>query len=169
MPAYFDRYINKCDDVEVLAAIQTSIDELANAPIEKWKALGDRVYAPEKWTVKDILQHLIDTERIFCFRALSYARGEKQAVFSYDEDAYAKAAQATNRTLESLIAELMLTHQSLKALFESFSPDMMNKMGQGFKGEYSVASVGFLLPGHQRWHLQVIEERYFPLLEGNLG
>lgn len=164
LPTYFDRYINKCDDVGILEAIQISIDELVNAPIEKWKALGDKVYAPEKWTIKDILQHLIDTERIFCFRALSYARGEKQKVFSYEEDDYAKAAEANNRTLESLITELMLSHQSVKAMFASFTPAMLDKMCHGFSGDYSVACVGFVLPGHQRWHFQIIEERYFPLL-----
>lgn len=164
VPEYFDRYINKCDDVELLDAIQTSIDELDNAPIEKWKALGDNVYTPGKWTVNDILQHLIDTERIFSYRALAFARGEMQPLPSFDEDGYAVAAQATNRTVESLVEELKLSHQSFKSLYQSFTPVMLSKMGKGFKGDYSVASIGFCMPGHQRWHLQVLEERYYPLL-----
>ncbi|MBK7036783.1 MAG: DinB family protein [Bacteroidetes bacterium] len=82
LPEYFDRYILKCDDVELTDAIKISITELENAPIDKWKQLGDKTYAPGKWTVKEILQHLIDTERIFCYRALTYARGEKNAVLS---------------------------------------------------------------------------------------
>lgn len=164
MPEYFDRYINKCDDVELLTALHTSIVELENAPFEKWDALGDKVYAPGKWTVKDILQHLIDTERIFCYRALAFARNETQALPSFDEDNYAKSADANKRTLASLITELKISHESAKALFESFKPETLDKMGRGFKGEYSVASVGFLLPGHQRWHFQIIEEKYFPLL-----
>ena len=161
LPEYFDRYINKCDDVELLDAIRISIDELHQAPVDKWEARGDYAYAPGKWTVKDLLQHLVDTERIFTFRALAYARGEKQAVPSYDEDAYAVNAQAGRRTVRSLVDELLLCHQSVLAMFESFTPEMLDRMCQGFKGEYSVACVGFLLPGHQRWHLQVLEERYF--------
>lgn len=164
LPEYFDRYINQCDDVELLEAIQISIEELENAPIVQWIALGDRTYAAGKWTVKDILQHLIDTERIFCYRALAFARGESKSLPSYDEDSYATAAEANNRTLESLIKELKISHQSTKALFESFTPAMLEKMGKGFKGEYSVASIGFILPGHQRWHFGIIAERYFPLL-----
>ena len=164
VPEYFDRYINKCDDVELLTAVQTSMDELDHLPLDKWQALGNKVYAPGKWTVRDILQHMIDTERIFSYRALAFARGESQLVPSYSEEEYAKAAQATNRSLESLILELKTSHQSLKNLYESFTPAMLNKMGQGFKGEYSVASIGFILPGHQRWHFQIIEERYYPLL-----
>lgn len=164
MPEYFDRYINKCDDVELLEALQICIDELDHAPIEKWKALGQKVYAPGKWTINDLLQHMIDTERIFCFRALVFARGEKQSVPSFDEDGYALSAQANSRSLESLVEELKGTHRSAKALFESFTPQMLSRMCKGFKGEYSVASVAFVLAGHQRWHFQVMEEKYFPIL-----
>lgn len=165
LPEYFDRYINKCDDAELLDAIQTSIDELDNAPIEKWKALGDKVYAPGKWTVKDILQHLIDTERIFSYRTLAFARGETQSLPSFDEDGYAAAAKANDRSVESLVKELKLLHRSFKILYESFTSDMLGKMGKGFKGDYSVDSIGFCMPGHQRWHLQILEEKYYPLLD----
>ena len=79
--------------------------------------MGDKVYAPGKWTIKDILQHLIDTERIFGYRALAFARSEKQAMPTFDEDDYANKALANNRTLESLIDELILSHKSFKALF----------------------------------------------------
>lgn len=165
MPEYFDRYINKCDDVELLDAIQTSIDELDDAPIEKWEALGDQVYAPGKWTVKDILQHLIDTERIFMYRALAFARGETQALPSFDEDQYATFAQGNTRSIESLVEELRLVHRSFQKLYASFSPEALQRIGKGFKGEYSVASIGFCMPGHQRWHMGILEERYYPLLK----
>ena len=164
LPEYFDRYILKCDDVELTDAIKISITELENAPIDKWKQLGDKTYAPGKWTVKEILQHLIDTERIFCYRALTYARGEKNAVLSFEEDDYAKASEANNRSLQSLAGELMSTHLSALTLFQSFTPAMLQKMCIGFKGEYSVASVGFILPGHQRWHFGILEERYYGLI-----
>ncbi len=164
LPEYFDRYILKCDDVELIEAIKISINELDNAPIEKWKQLGDRTYAPGKWTVKEILQHLIDTERIFCYRALTYARGEKNAVLSFEEDDYAKASEANNRSLESLMEELRSTHVSALTLFQSFTPSMLEKMCIGFKGKYSVASVGFILPGHQRWHFGILEERYYGII-----
>ncbi len=166
MPEYFDRYINLTDDVEMLEAIQVSIDELEQFPIEKWKALGDQVYAPGKWTVKDILQHLIDTERIFSYRVLAISRDEKQQLPGYEEDEYAAAAQANHRTLEDLITELRYLHLSMKSMFASFTPEMLNKVGKGFKGYYSVASLGFMLPGHQRHHIKVLEDRYYPLLVG---
>jgi DinB superfamily len=165
VPEYFDRYINKCDDVELLDAIQTSIDELKYLPVDKWKALDSRVYAPGKWTVKDILQHLIDTERIFSYRVLAFTRNETQAMPSFSEEDYAAAAEGNRRSIEELINELKIVHQSLFALYKSFTPGMLDKIGKGFKGEYSVASVGFILPGHQRWHLGILEEKYMPLVD----
>jgi hypothetical protein len=164
MPEYFDRYINQCDDVDCIEAIQISIKELENAPIDKWKSLGDKVYAPGKWTIKDILQHLIDTERIFGYRALAFARNEKKKMLSFDEDSYAKTANANARTLESLIAEQMISHQSLLHMYQSFSPEVIAKMGKRATGTYSVEAIGFILPGHQRWHFGILEDRYFPLL-----
>ena len=164
LPEYFDRYINLCDDVEIVQSIQTSIDELEKAPIEKWKALGDKAYAPGKWTIKDILQHLIDTERVFSYRSLAFARGESQLLPSFDEDGYAANAKANNRSIEELVEELKLSHQSLQAMYKSFTPEMLSKKGMGFKGEYSVAAIGFCMPGHQRWHWKVLEEKYYSLI-----
>lgn len=164
MPEYFDRYINLCDDVELLDALQISIQELKDLPLEKLLALGHKVYAPGKWTVKDIFQHMIDTERIFTFRALSFARGEKKQLPSYDENEYATAADANHLSIEHLVFELQLVHQSFLTMYENFNTEMLSGKGQSFKGEYSVASIGFIMPGHQRWHLNVIKERYLPLL-----
>ncbi len=165
LPEYFDRYINKTDDVELLDAIQTSIKELHNPKlVVQLVALGNKVYAPGKWTVKDILQHLIDTERIFSYRVLAFARNETQGMPHFSEDDYATAAAANTRTVAGLLDELQAVHVSVKKMYESFTPDMLQKTGQGFKGVYSVGAIGFMLPGHQRWHLQVIEEKYLPLI-----
>ena len=164
LPEYFDRYINKCDDVELMEALRISIEELDRFPVTKWNALGDKVYAPGKWTVKEILQHLIDTERIFMYRALTFARNEKQQPPSFEENAYVRESEANTRTVEELVVELRTVHVAIKTMFESFTPAMLSRTGKGFKGEYSVASIGFIIAGHQRWHLQVMEEKYYSLL-----
>jgi len=164
MPDYFDRYILLTDDIDMLEALQISLHELENIPLDLWKSLGNQVYAPGKWTIKDLMQHMIDTERIFSYRAVSFARGDKQ-VPSYDEDTFAKNAQANERTLDALLAEAVAVRKSTIHLFQSFTDDMLAKMGIGFKGEYSVHAIGFILAGHQRWHFKVIEEKYLPLLK----
>ena len=166
LPAYFDRYINLCDDVPLLQAIQTSLDEIDRFPLDRWAALGDRAYAPGTWTVRDILQHLIDTERVFSYRALAFARGDTQAMPPFSEDDFAAAARASDRSLDSLMEELKVSRRSFLALYQSFTPEMLARTGMGFRGEYSVADIGFIMPGHQRWHMKVLEERYYPMLGG---
>jgi hypothetical protein len=160
MPEYFDRYINLVDDVELKEALKISLDELKNLPIEHWKTIGAKTYAEGKWTIKEILQHLIDTERIFSYRALCIARGEATQLPSFDEENYAKNASTNHRTLEDLISELITVRLSFSLLYESFTPEMLSRSGLGFKGAYSVLAIGFIMAGHQRWHFKIIEDRY---------
>ena len=162
-PEYFDRYMNKCDDVDIITAIETGIKELEDIPVDTWKLIGDKAYASGKWTVKDILQHLIDTERIFQYRAISIARGEAGPLPSFSENDYAARANASRRSIEDLLNEYMLLHRSLLMMYRSFTPQMLNTKAKSFAGEYTVADIGFILPGHQRWHFEVINERYMGL------
>lgn len=164
LPEYFDRYINLCDDIPLTDALQLCIDETYHFPMDKWEALGNKVYAPGKWTIKDILQHLIDTERIFTYRALAIARNETAAMPSFDEDQYALAANGSTRSLTDLIHELRLVYASFLAMYKSFSEDTLRKTGKSYKGSYSVADIGFTMAGHQRWHLRVLEDKYYPLI-----
>lgn len=165
MPEYFDRYINLTDDVTYLEALQTSLQELENAPIEKWKTLGDKVYAEGKWTVKDILQHYIDTERVFTYRITAIARGDKQKMPPFDEESFADNTIANNRSVDDLINELILVRKGTIAMYQSFTNEMLHQLGNGFNGsQYCPLALGFMLAGHQRWHFKVLEEKYFPLL-----
>ncbi len=163
IPTHFDRYINLCDDIEITHAIKKSIEEMDHFPIEKWNEIGDKTYAEGKWTIKEIIQHLIDTERVFSYRALAFSRKEKQTLPTFSEDEYSNASNANSRTLESLLDELKAVHYSFLFLYQSFSDDQLNTLGKTYIGEYSVASIGFFMPGHQKWHLRVIEEKYMNL------
>lgn len=163
LPAYFDRYINVVDDVDVVRALELSVDEIKNAPIEKWRALGKQVYAPGKWTINDILQHIIDAERVFCYRAVTFARGE-QKVMPFEEELWGRNAKASNRTLDDLLEELHTVRKGTILLYKSFTDEMLIRVGTGVKGEYSVHDLGFIIAGHQRWHVNIIAERYLPLL-----
>lgn len=163
MPEYFDRYIDLADDVDIIEALQIGLEEYKNLPIQQWKAIGDKVYAEGKWTIKDIVQHLIDTERIFGYRALCIARGEIVKLPSFEEADYAKNAHANLRTWEELLNELMNVRLSFIDLYTSFTPEMLLKTGPSFNGAYSVLAIGFIMAGHSRWHFRIIEERYLAL------
>lgn len=168
MPEYFDRYINKVENIPVLEALEISLRELETLPLDTYEKLGNNVYEPGKWTVKDILQHLIDAERVFSYRATAFSRNEPGQVLSFDEALYVAQADANRRSLQELIHELKTVRRSFIELYKSFSPEMLLRKGKGFKGEYSVLSIGFIVAGHQRWHLEVLEERYFPLLKNTV-
>jgi hypothetical protein len=165
MPVYFDRYIDLTDDVTCLQALEISLTELEQAPLEKWKALGDKTYAPGKWSVKDMLQHMIDTERVFVYRITAIARGDKQQMIPYDEEMFGQNALANRRNLTELFEELILVRRGTLMLLSSMTPEMLLQSGYGFNGtEYSPLSLFFMLAGHQRWHFKVLAERYYSLV-----
>ena len=159
-PTYFDRYIDLVADIELSEALKQSITELDTLDFEALNKLADYAYAEGKWTIKDIFQHLIDTERIMSYRALCFARGEKAQLPGFDEDAYAQHAPTKKRTLRSLINEFKLVHRSTIALFKSFDKKSLKSSGIMYKSDMSVLAVGFVLAGHQKHHLRVIAERY---------
>ena len=143
MPRYFDRYIALAEDVSVIEALQVSLQELIQAPIDQWLALGDKVYAEGKWTVKDILQHYIDTERVFVYRILAIARGDKQKMIPYNENDFAKNTTANSRTVADLLEELILVRKATIMMFKSFTPAMLQQVGNGYENmQYCPLALG---------------------------
>ncbi len=165
MPAYFDRYINLVDDIELTAALEQSLRVVENFPMDQWKALGDRVYAEGKWTIKDIVQHITDTERIFAYRALRFARKDSTQLHGFEEDDFAAAANAGRRSLEELVEELKAVRRTTIMLFASFTDEMLQFMGSTYSSTANALSIGFTIIGHQQHHLNILEQRYYPLLQ----
>lgn len=163
-PTYFDTYISKVADVDLDIAMQNSLRELDELDMDKLEALGDRVYAPGKWTIRDIFQHVLDVERVFSYRALRFARYDKTPLPGFDEDHFAAHADAGRRPLVLIIEELKLLRQSCIHQFASFGDESLRQTGVMFNSEVPVLAIGFTLIGHQIHHLRVIEERYYPLL-----
>lgn len=159
-PCFFDRYINLVNDIELLEALKLSISELDNLDFEALNKIADFAYDEGKWTVKDIFQHLIDTERVMNYRALSYGRNDVKQLPGFDENVYAKHVSTKKRSLKSLIAELKLVHKSSMLMFKSFDKKALLRKGIMFNADMSVLAVGFVIAGHQKHHLQVITERY---------
>jgi uncharacterized damage-inducible protein DinB len=164
LPKHFDTYINKTEDVELHEALQKSLANLKHLPVDKWIALADQVYAPGKWTVKDILQHIIDAERVFAYRALRFARNDKTQLPGFDENDFANAANANQRSLTELINEMVTVRQSTFEMFSAFDDALQRRTGTSASGEISVAALGFTIVGHETHHLRVLEEKYYPLL-----
>lgn len=117
-------------------------------------------YAENKWSLKEILQHLIDCERIFQFRALSISRGETQNLPGFDEEIYAENSKADERRLTDLISEFSLVRSSSLILFKSFKKETLSNKGFANGNEISVENLGKLIVGHNLHHLNIIKKRY---------
>ncbi len=157
---YFNYYINLVEDDEVLNVLQKN-----NKSIHKLFSLlaetkGNYRYAKGKWSVKELLVHLIDTERIFCYRALCIARNEKSDLPSFDHEAYVKNSNASKRTLVDIAKEFDAVRKATIALFENFTPKMLNASGTANGNQLTVLAIGYLIVGHAKHHLTVLQEKY---------
>lgn len=160
MPDYYARYINLVADVELSQAFDDSIDRLNELNTNLLEKLDKKAAALNKWTTKQIFQHLIDWERILTFRAMLFARREGSIPQSFDQDRLAENMFAERRTFDSLIAELKAVHLASKMMFENFDEQMLLARGTSWKYEISVLALGFALVGHQIHHLKLIQNNY---------
>ncbi|MGP8214589.1 MAG: DinB family protein [Bacteroidia bacterium] len=163
MPEYFDRYINLVEDIDVTDALKKYGANLF-AP-GKMKQLGDKVYEPGKWTAKDIIQHLIDAERVFSYRAMRFARNDKTTLPGFDENEFALTAGASRRNLDDLLNEFNAVRQSTINLYRSFDNEMLKREGKSFSKDISVLAIGFTIAGHVVHHDKILKERYYKLIQ----
>lgn len=117
-------------------------------------------YQEGKWTIKEVLLHMIDTERIFQYRALRFAREDKTMLPGFSENDFVPYSNANSRSKQSLLAEFKAVRASTMSLYESFSADTLLVIGNSSGGTMSVRGLGYLIVGHQTHHINVIKERY---------
>ncbi|WP_232731543.1 DinB family protein [Tenacibaculum sp. SZ-18] len=117
-------------------------------------------YAEGKWTIKELIQHIIDTERVFCYRALSFARNDQQDLPGFDQDLFVVNSVAQQRDYNELLDEMDVLRKGTIQLFKSFTHDDLLKTGTGSGNKISVRALGMVLAGHQQHHLNVVKERY---------
>lgn len=159
-PEYFGNYINQVPESDIKEAYsnQTPLIKEFFGSISEEKSKF--AYASGKWTIKEVVQHLIDGERIFAYRALCIARGEQTSLPSFDENAYAACTNANERSWGDLISELQNVRASSIDLFNSFNEKMWNTQGLANNKSISVLSIAFVMVGHIYHHIKVIKERY---------
>ena len=157
---FYGTYIDKAVTLDLIPGLENSFKNTLNF----FKSIPENKlefsYADGKWTVKEIIQHLIDAERVFAYRALRFARQDKTPLPGFDENEYAVASDANNRTIEDLIEEYISLRQATIAMFKSFSDDVLMQIGIASQGETSVRAVGFIIIGHETHHCAIIRERY---------
>ena len=161
---YFDSYISlvKYDDPvnQLITNKRIMLDFFEKLPAVMW----DFSYAEGKWSIKELMVHIIDTERIMTTRALKIARGEVQTLLSFDENAYVSQSRANLRTALSIMTEYKAVRDSSKALFEGICETKIDSLGHSNSSNFSPRALAFIIGGHEIHHMQVIRERYFPEL-----
>ena len=158
--AYFATYINIVGNVELLEELEISLHDFIrfcqNIPMDKF----DYRYAEGKWTIKEIIQHIIDAERIFSYRALRISRNDKTPLSGFNENDYVDNTNGNSRSLQELLTEMAVVRQSTLSLFKSFSYEQLLRFGIASNNEISVRAIGFIIIGHQKHHQKIFEERY---------
>lgn len=158
---YFNQYVSLVNDnADVITTLENThkkTNEIIDLITEEQ---GNSAYADGKWTIKELLVHMIDTERIFCNRALRIARNDKTDLPGYDHDAYVPESGANERRLIDIYKEFNVVRQGTIALFNSFTPEMLERKGTANGNALTVLSIGYIIAGHETHHVNVMDEKY---------
>jgi hypothetical protein len=166
VPEFYRGYVQLAGNGDVLQALRNAKARAAEVLSTISEDHAGHSYAPGKWSLKELLQHIIDSERIFAYRALRMARGDAQPLHGFDENAYAALSNADARSWEALMHEHDLVSASTIAMFEGFDANMLARRGMANNAHFSVEAIGWITAGHMLHHLRIISERYLPIPHG---
>ena len=157
---FYHGYVASVPDGDVVALMRASgrelLDTVATIPEDR----GGFRYGEGKWSIREMLGHIIDAERIFAYRALRIARGDTTPLASFDENEYVKTAGSETRTLSNLARELGAVREASVQLFESFADDAWGRSGVASGKNISVRALAYITAGHAMHHLKILRERY---------
>ena len=157
---YYARYVALVPEGDALAALERQLDDMLLFLRGLSEAQGALRYAPGKWSVKQVIGHLIDSERVFAYRALRFARADRAPLPGFDQNIYAEAAGSDRRSLASLVEEFDLVRRSTLAMFRAFDEGAWPRRGVANQNEVSVRALAFIIAGHGRHHVGILRERY---------
>ena len=160
VPDFHRRYVEHVKNHDVLEALKSSSKETIDLVRSIPEGKGDYRYAEGKWTIKELLCHMMDTERILAYRALRFARNDKTHLHGFEENDYAPEANAQNRSIEKIADEMGRLRLTTIDLFENFTPEMLKRKGLANNLELSVLNLGYIISGHESHHRKILRERY---------
>jgi uncharacterized damage-inducible protein DinB len=160
VPEFYHGYINSVKENDLMSGLKSSttnlFELLSSIPPEK----HDYRYADGKWTIKEVVQHMIDGERVFTYRALRFARKDDTPLPGFDENLFAQTARADKRSWNDLVEEFAALRKSSEAMFASFDDEQLEQQGIASESPTYVLGIGFIVAGHVNHHCRVIKERY---------
>ena len=158
--SYHGTYINRVPEGDICQILESQLARTLALLTKAGEARAGYRYAPEKWSIREVVGHVIDTERIFAYRALCFARSERNPLPGFDQDDYVQAAAFETRTLKDLSLEFELVRKSNVILFRSFTEEVWERRGVANNAEVTVRSIPYIIAGHELHHLAVLKERY---------
>ena len=158
---FYETYISKVtEEFSLIEELEISLHRfikfVQDIPMDKF----DFRYADGKWTIKDIIQHIIDSERVFSYRALRFARNDSTELPGFEENYYVNFANGSQRSIIELLTELSAVRHSTLYLFKSFKDEQLLRIGIASNNPMSVRAIGFVIIGHQNHHHKIFLERY---------
>lgn len=160
VPDSYHNYINQAEGDDLMEALKNqtrSFEEFLN---EIPKSKRNYRYAEDKWTIKELLQHVIDGERVFAYRALCFARKDATPLPGFEENSYAANSKADQRKWKDLVKEFEAVRRSTEILFDSFDDEQLETAGTANNKSNYVLAIGFIIAGHANHHIKVTKERY---------
>lgn len=167
IPEAYKQYVSLVAYKSLTEALQATMNPGNYIHTAILQALGNKTYAPGKWTIKEILQHIIDTERVFNYRALRFSRKDKTPLAGFEHDEYVMNSAAEAKNISSLLQDFESSRRSTISLFHSFTDEMLMETGIASGKQLSVAAIGFTIAGHFLHHMNIIRQKYIPLLRGS--
>jgi uncharacterized damage-inducible protein DinB len=157
---YYDRYIQLVPDGEIVEILRAQTPQTLDLLRGTSAAAADFRYAPGKWSLMEVLGHIIDTEWIFTYRALSFARGESGLLPKIDPDAYMANADFSARTVPALLEQFRHLRSANTLLFENFNNSALDRTGTASGYSFTTRAVLYVIAGHELHHMNVVKERY---------
>jgi hypothetical protein len=158
---FYEKYVTLIPDMDVVQVLEAQLLQTAQLLAGCSERDGNFRYAPEKWSVKEVIGHLSDTERIFTYRALRIARGDATPLSGFEQDDYVRESGAGRRELHDLAEEFAAVRTSSIALYRSLKEESWKRRGSANKNEVTVRALAFISAGHEAHHRKILEERYF--------
>ncbi len=157
---YYENYVKLIEDDDILRILNEQNKKTQDILNSFSEHRGNYRYKDGKWTVKEVVGHLLDTERVFAYRALCIARREKKSLPGFDQDDYVNEGNFNRRELFDLNYEFRLLRESNLLLFKSFPPEMLKRKGFANESSISVLAILFIIAGHEIHHMNILKERY---------
>jgi uncharacterized damage-inducible protein DinB len=158
---FYGRYIALVPGSEILAVLKQQAEETINMLDSRKESDGNLRYAPDKWTVKEILGHLVDGERVFGYRALRVARADQTPMEGFEQDDWVRHGSFAQRSLAGLIEEFRTVRASTLSLLENLPQEAWTRTGTANNNKVSVRALAYIIAGHELHHRRILQEKYF--------